>query len=635
MTRFQLDFEGALTTFAVDQQRRTVTGLIVPWGEVAKSGGKFWGFARGGLKTGDLRRVKLLRDHDNSQVLGYCVAITETELGIEGTFSVAPGPEGDRALALAEHGTLDGLSMGAEWNENDIVPYPGRPGAYLVQTYSMKETSLTGMPAFESSRLTSVRATEETEESGMPEETTGTATPAQPAAAPATPAAPAAVETPAAPAAATYSTAPAQAGATFTMDDVTKLFAAFNAGKPTVAENGIVAPAAPPAAPEARPTINPTTQEVTTAAFVAEPLPYRFSYQRPSNGQPGRHVFHAADYDMSTDLYNVIENKLHGVDREAAVKRFNGLVKATFDVDTTDTAGLTPNIQRPDMWVPQMDYPTPLWDMINAGTLADGTPFTLPKFNSASGLVAAATEGTEPAPGAFTVTNQTITPTQLWGKVEITRQTVRRGGNPQTTGVIWDQMLRSYMEAREAAVATFLNTLTAATDITLTVATGASDATEDRATVASLEAALAVLQFARGGNRFSAFAVQQDLFALLARVADTAGRPLYPIIGPMNANGTTQRLYSTIDIAGTIAVPAYALGAGGQTNPTNSWLFDPAKVRGWASAPERLEWDFGATVQSSNVTQLALVTIGIYGDVALGNVDINGVRQVIHDPVGS
>lgn len=634
MTRFQLDFEGALTTFAVDQQRRTVTGLIVPWGEVAKSGGKFWGFARGGLKTGDLRRIKLLRDHDNSQVLGYCLSITETEQGIEGTFSVAPGPEGDRALALAEHGTLDGLSMGAEWSESDIAPYPGRPGAYLVQTYSMRETSLTGMPAFENSRLTSVRAAEETEETGMPEKPTETAAPAQPAAVTTPAAAPAVTETPVAPAAAPA----APAGATFSMDDVVKLFGAMGQrpAAPTVVENGAVAPAAPAANPEPRPTIDPTTQEVTTTAtFVSEPLPYRFSYERPFDGKPGRHVFsNRAEHDFSTDLYAVI-NKKSGFDLDAATKRVNAMVQRTFAVSVSNVASVTPNIDRPDMWVPQRDYTTPLWDMVNAGTLADGTPFDVPKFSSASGMVAAATAGTEPSPGAFAVTTQTITPTQLWGKIEIERQAIRRGGNPAISGIIWDQMLRSYVEARESAVATFLNTLTAATDITLTVATGASDATEDRASVADLEAALADLQFVRGGNTFSAAAAQQDLYRLLARVADTAGRRLFPMINPQNANGTTRAMYATIDVGGTVFVPAWALGAAGQTNPTNSWLFDPTTVLGWASEPDRLDWDFGATVQSSNVTQLAFVTVGIYGDVALANTDINGVRQIVHDPVGS
>jgi hypothetical protein len=284
------------------------------------------------------------------------------------------------------------------------------------------------------------------------------------------------------------------------------------------------------------------------------------------------------------------------------------------DVETADVTALNPNRHRPDLWQPQMDYATPLWDMVDSGT-TDGSKFDVPRFVSASGLVVPAVEKVEPASGAMVADLQTITPTQVWGKVEVTRQAWRAGGNPALSGILWDQMLREYYEDREAAVATFLATLTAAADITLTGRPAATpDNDDDQTTVGDFSAAQTDLQFVRGGNRFRAFAVHQDLYRVFARVTDDAGRPLYPMV-----NGTT-------------AVPSWALGAGGQTTPQNSWLFDPAVVRGWASAPERMFWDFGATVQTANIPQLSFVTLGIYGDVAFANLNIAGVRQVIFDP---
>lgn len=363
------------------------------------------------------------------------------------------------------------------------------------------------------------------------------------------------------------------------------------------------------------------------ARVTREALPYNVARV------DGRSVFNRGQngHDFSSDLFSVINT--NGSDQEAQ-KRINALIDAAFNptnaVTRTDTASLNPNRYAPELWQPQMDYSTPLWDMISSGT-TDGTSFDVPKYNSSSGLVAPAVEGTEPTPGAMSVTSQTITPTQVWGKVEITRQAARRGGRPELSGIIWDQMLREYYEDREAAVATFLNTLTAAADITVTGSPASPTNDNDQTSAQSLEMAITDLQFARGGNRFRAFAVHQALYRLLARVTDDAGRPLYPQISPMNSNGTADRLWATLNVGGTLAVPAWALGTVG-TTPTNSWLFDPAKVRGWASAPERLDWNFGATVQSNNVTQLAFVTIGIYGDIALANLDINGVRQVIFDP---
>jgi hypothetical protein len=373
----------------------------------------------------------------------------------------------------------------------------------------------------------------------------------------------------------------------------------------------------------ARPVI--PVRPATGALQVREPLPYNVA------NIGGRSIFNRGTngHDFSSDVYSVINS--NGSDN-GAVQRVNGLIQAAFtnaDVDQADVNELSPNINRPDLWQPQMDYKTPLWDMINSGS-TDGTPFDVPKFSSSSGLVAAATEGTEPAGGAYIVTGQTITPTQVWGKVEVSRQAARRGGRPELSGILWDQMLREYYEDREAAVATFLNTLTAATDITVTA--GAGTNAGKLISTASLEAALSALQFARGGHNFRAFAAHIDLYQMLSSVTDTAGRPLFPIINPQNANGTTSDLYGTMNVGGSLVVPSWALGATGVA-AANSWLFDPAKVRGWASAPERLDWNFGATVQTAAIPQLSFVTIGIYGDIALANLDIAGVRQVIYDPV--
>lgn len=375
--------------------------------------------------------------------------------------------------------------------------------------------------------------------------------------------------------------------------------------------------------------VRPPVNGRPAAAQVREPLPYRVARVE------GRASFDRGPqgHDFSSDVFALINSQ--GGDA-AAVNRVNALIGAAFtptnDVDRADTASLNPNRYAPELWQPQMDYVTPLWDMIASGP-TDGTSFDVPKFNSASGLVGPATEGVEPAPGAMAVTSQTIVPTQVWGKVEVTRQAARRGGRPELSGILWDQMLREYYEDREAAVATFLNTLTAAADITVTGTPAASPTNDnDQASAQSLERAIAGLQFVRGGNRFRAFAVHYNLYMLLARVTDDAGRPLYPQIAPMNANGTTENLWASLNIGGTKAVPAWALGADSGTAAANSWLFDPAKVRGWASAPERLDWNFGATVQTANIPQLSHVTIGIYGDIALANLDINGVRQVIFDP---
>lgn len=627
MTGQFLEFEfGQPQTFDVDRERRIIRGTLVRWGSIGKhSNGAKWRFERGSLKFSDPKYVRFNNDHDPSQWLGRAFELIETEEGMDIALKVAEGKAGDRALRLAYAKQKTGLSMEVDIDSMDTDPDPDDPTVLLVNMANLTGVGHVKNPAFDDSRIISVTASADSatgeEEPVMPEKPQETAPATQPVTA----------LTPApAPQAAPETTIPAPAvsapvGAAFSVDDVVKIMAAAR-------ENSTPAAVEAPKPVEVRPVVDPTAQAAKFAQTeVKEPLPYRFTYQPRRGTEAGKHIFHVGqDHDFSSDLFTAIDNDDK---RGPEAKRVNALINAVFDVDTTDVAGTIPARQAPELWQPQMDYATPLWDMISAGT-TDGRPFILPKFNTSSGLVVPAVEGTEPAPGAFTVTTQTVTPTAVWGKVEITRQAIRQGGNPQISGIIWDQMLREYYEDREAAVATFLNTLTAATDIALTTPTTTADNDEDQTTVGELEAAIASLMFVRGGNRFTAFAVHQNLFKVLARVKDDAGRPLYPMINPQNSNGTATPLFKTIDFAGTTAVPSWALGAA-TTDTSNSWLFDPAKVRGWASAPERLDWNFGTTIQTLNIPQVSAVTMGIYGDLALANLDIAGVRQVTFDPQGS
>lgn len=583
-------------SFAADTGRRTMRGLVAPWGAIGRhADGRKWRFARGSLRYAHAKYVRLNDEHDQTSDIGRAVDVEDLDDGLYATFGVYEGEPGDRALRNAAAGIQRGLSVEIELDAVDAQPDPDDPSVLLVNMAHLTRVGLVRRPAFDDARLTMVMANREgnpimnCEHCGAPI-TDGVAhTCTQ-----------------------TAVTAPDNAPAV--LQPVTLTAEQFSA---------LVAGQAPPMA---RPVVDPTRN--APQATVTEPLPYRFSY-RPGAEYGSRYTFaRDSQHDLSRDLFSIINT--NGTDTQA-VNRVNALITAAFDTDRADLPGISPNVNRPDLWMPQLDYPTPLWDLVASGT-TDERPFDVPKFSSSSGLVSAATEGTEPAVGSFVTTMQTVTPTQVWGKLELTRQAARRASSPQLSGILWDQMLREYFEDREAAVATFLNTLTSATDITLPGVDASPDNTERLANVAALEAALAALQFERGGNMITAFAVHRALYLLLVAVTDTSGRPLYPQIAPQNANGTIGARYRTMNIGGVTAVPAYGLDPSAGANASvNSWLFDPSRTRGWASAPERLDWNFGATVQTANIPQLSHVTIGIYGNIALANMDINSVRQVIFD----
>lgn len=621
-----LTFEGMTeAVFSVDAQRRTMTALVVPWGKIGRhSNGRQWRFARGSLKYADAKYVRLNHEHVQSARLGRAVSAEDTDQGLVMTFRVYDGREGDRALALAADGVKTGFSVEIEADLADTEQDPENPGVLLVNMAHLTMVGFVQDPAFDDSRLISVRASihdgtpmddngvQPTEPGGTPSpDTTPTPTPAP---------APAAVASVPAPVTAEPLPQREPALVTFSQDQFLEMMSRLGASSTTTA----------PA--EVRPVVDPTAMVTrpTAVTQVSEPAAYSFSRQGP-----GRYTFAAGgEHDFSTDLFSLAGMASSGRDYSAPLARLDGFIQSSFaDVELADLPGTHVSVRRPDMWVPQLDYATPLWDLTGRGATPHGSQkFDIPKFTSSSGLVAVATEKTEPAGGSFVDELQTITPGQLWGKVEITRQAWRQGGNPALSGILWAQMVRSFYEAREAAIATFLNTLTAATDIALTGTPAATpDNDDDQVTINDLETALADLQFARGGNRFTAAAAHQALYRVLARVDDDMGRPLYPMMAPSNANGTTAALYKTIEVGGATFVPAYALGTPG-TASVNSWLFDPAVVMTWADVPQRLFWDFGATVQTANIPQLSFVTLGLYADYAVANTDISGVRQITFDP---
>jgi hypothetical protein len=365
---------------------------------------------------------------------------------------------------------------------------------------------------------------------------------------------------------------------------------------------------------------------------VNEPLPYRFD--RKGNLRAGSH-------DFSTDIHIGHNPKYHGTEsREAADGRITAWLKYAFGdgdgerhlgnlslpgdgaqqqfaITPANVVNLNYPTNRPEMYVDQLDYLYPMYDAFNKGTLDTVTPFVLPKFNSSSGLVADHVSGTEPTPGAFTATAQTITPSALSGKVEMLREVFDQGGNPQASGLIWRQMVRGWYEGIEAAIQAFFVAQSASIpDITLGVA--ATDAAMDQ----SLASAITALQFIRGGDRFSKVFTQIDLYQKLAKAVDTAGRPLYPTFGAMNTSGSMAPDQNYLNVRGKTFVPEWATAASGSVL-ASSWMMDPDVVGVWLSTPQRIDLEW----------RVAWVDIGIWGYKALAITDFTRTRELTYDPV--
>ena len=286
-----------------------------------------------------------------------------------------------------------------------------------------------------------------------------------------------------------------------------------------------------------------------------------------------------------------------------------------FDIDTGNVANANPARNRPDMYVDQRKFTTPLYDAIHKGSLPDLTPFMFPKFNSASGLVADHVEGVEPTPGAFDMTSQTVTPSAMSGKVEITREVWDQGGNPQVSGLIWNKMVYAYYQALETKAVAILD---AATPTAIPLTAGAAD--DDL--VNELESAIAGLQFVAGGNTFNFGAAQQDLYKKLAAAVDSTGRKLLPDHQPHQR----QR-------AGQLALP---LAGRGRHRVRTGVVARTLGLRGRVELPVRHlvrpPLEHGATAPGVPVPR-GLRRPGHLGLRGRSDLGPRGVREITYDPV--
>jgi HK97 family phage prohead protease len=582
--------------FAVDQAARTITGLAVPYGVTARRNGRTYQFSQGSLTWAEPSRVKLLIQHDRSQAVGRGVTFEDGPDGLRVTFKIARTPEGDRALVLAEDGVYDGLSIGllddAQFSERSGVWHSG-------QGNILAEVSLTPSPAFDSARVSAVVA--EADNQGEIMEPCAVCghvhTAGQAACTPAP---------------------------QFDMGQFAQAFQAYLAANP-----------AAPAGAQGPEVINPAegaTGAPGVTLEVNEPEPYRFD----------RGVLMAGTHDFASDLRAASQHDAAATQRamsfiqehiftapitsapDGPVRTDAGAGEGFAVIPVANVAALNPNVQRPDLYVTQREFVFPLWEAIRKETLEEITPMVVPKWSAHSSLVAAHTEDVEPAEGQFTATSETITPGAVSGKVRISRELWDQGG-PMASALIWQKMVYEYNKALEAIAWTELEAESPGATITLPTNAGTWPATytqaQDYPVAAAFEAAIADLQYVATGNSYTSLALQQDLYRLFARATDTSGRKLYPMFGPVNANGTVSPRFARLSIAGLEGYPVTSAAAPSNAS-SNSYLFDPAAIYAAASAPQRLEFQW----------QVRSVELAVWGYRVVEVIDNPGIRRVSYDP---
>lgn len=145
----KLTLNGAVSVAAA---RREITGTITMFNVHSSSQRVLFTGPESLTPRNPIKRVKLLRDHDHAQPLGYMTSYTPGPSSISATFAVADGEDGDKALREAEQGLRDGFSVGFiatkyEWGADD---------SFIVHESELVETSLCAIPDFQDAQVESV-----------------------------------------------------------------------------------------------------------------------------------------------------------------------------------------------------------------------------------------------------------------------------------------------------------------------------------------------------------------------------------------------------------------------------------------------------------------------------------------------
>jgi phage head maturation protease len=522
-----LAFGPGAVEFRTDTEKRTVSGLLLPF-NVPTSDGRRIRFAEGSVtwQKAAVSRIKLDREHDLGQLLGSATKVDSDTPGVSAAFKVARTPAGDEALALAADGALDGLS--AVVRITDAIPDPVHEGGTLVTAATLVRATLTADPAFDDARLSAVALTSE-----------GTAM----TTAPPEPQAPA---------------APAAASEAFT--------AAVEAFTAAIDRLG---------APQGR-EVQPAGRAL--GMQVTEPAVYSFA----AGHGPSliRDVYHRRNgtaqqvADADARLRKFEAQQQEAAARVEAFALNGGDLQSFATVNRTVGSTVIPPGYRPELYVPQLFQGRPLADLMASGTITDATPFTVPRFASATGGAAAHTEGTNPTDGTLTLGSAiTVTPGAVSGRFRITREIID-AANPAIDAIASAAMREAYSQNTEATVYTLLN---GASGVGGTITSGfvpsgaavfaqaaggsvGSNADEGALLVAALRQQIVDFPFRRFA-RPDRLVLSQEATRALAAANDSTGRPLLPRLGAMNASGAVSVLDQAFDIDGLAGVPAWSITA--------------------------------------------------------------------------
>lgn len=606
---FAEDTEPARVTFAgddiaasfrVNAEKRTVSGLAVPWGKVARSGFAKWKFAEGALHWSADARVKLNMDHDHGQTIGRGVRLQSTSPGLDVTFKVARGAEGDKALAYAEDGVYDGFSIEVafEGEADGWTPDPADESVRLVHSATLQAVALTAMPAFDDARVAAVAASK-----------TGDMTVTAP-------------KTADVAAAAAGEAAPYDAALTTFTEKLTEKIG-DSTGQLTEKIGDAVEAAFKTAFEKLDNTPGDGPQPVRAARYTVtrEAPVYSMTGGGPSLVRDAWYARVEHD-DDAKERIRKYRAQSEDMAKLAQAARFT-------TSNTSNASAIIPPGYRPDLYIPELGQGRPLVNALSMGTITNATPFVVPVFGSVTGATGDHVEGVNPTDGTLNFNTKTVTPGAVSGRLVLTREIVD-SSNPAIDQIALATMRESYARQTEAKVYAALNGTNGAGGVITgdTVPSGAQASTVvapdtnagKQALAKHIRERLAKYPF----NRFAApgrSLMGQRATSRLATAVDTTERPLFPSIGAENSSGLGNAITQGWMIDGLAFTPAWAM-TGVAAGDSQILMLNPADAWAWESALLTFKFE-----EKSGPALIELALFGYFATHVLRPVGLSGIRM--------
>lgn len=607
------DDDDAYESFKVDADKRTISGIVVPWGKIARAGFAKWKFPEGALRWTQTSRIKLNTDHDHKQPIAKAVRLASTPRGLDATFKVGRGAEGDAALASAEDGIRDGFSIevafedeaGDSWQQD-----PSDDSVRMARQARLTGVALTAVPSFDDARVSSVMASRKVED--MPETKT--------------------VDTP---------TGNGDGGLQFDMEKFTDKVSEATAASVERVTKDISASFGEAVTEGIRATLENLhdpqrdgPQPVRAARFtvVSEPPAYTMNGNGPCMVRDAWNARFHGDDEAFARL-----RKFHFQTQEMAKVahqqlRFKTDAQLAFDVDTTSGAEVIPPGYRPDLFVPQLVRQRPFVSSLSRGVISNATPFVVPTFVSSSGVTADHVEGTDPSDGTLTLDTVTVTPGAISGLLKLTREIVD-SSNPSIDQIALAAMRESYAQQTEAKVYTLLNGASGAggtittgfvpSGAQVTTSTGAAaDGTSGANLLDAVRQQLALYPFRRFAAPDIAL-MSQEATTAFATAKDTAGRPLLPSVGAANTSGVGNAVTQGWFVDGLAHVPAWAI-TGNTAGDADVFILNSGDAWAWESPTLTFRYE-----ERSGPTYIDLALFGYFATHILRPVGLSAVRHTV------